>query len=318
MMMPHQFAFKAVRRLYSNYERGRSYPLKQRVWDYQFACSDRPERVFLIVTAGDQVDNAAWTAASFLTHSKLLSDGIGLVFCLDSPANPQENEQRLASSFPQARIMTTSAVLSEPRKEFPRLGRFADSHPMGRKLACLVAFNQQSDVLYSDSDVLAFASPNELEEAITEIRPTYLGQSEASYDQATLAKIRSEGLKPPQPPLNAGFVFSPKGGLRGELANRLVPNPEEMDTSSPTWWWIEQTILSALFGDIGARVLPLDRYVVSLKRQLPFEDDVDYSKICARHFVSPVRHLMYKKGIPMLLAAGRGQWKLKESGRSRV
>ena len=35
---------------------------------------------------------------------------------------------------------------------------------MGRKLACLVAFNQRSDVLYSDSDVLAFAPPAELEE----------------------------------------------------------------------------------------------------------------------------------------------------------
>jgi hypothetical protein len=176
-----------------------------------------------------------------------------------------------------------------------------------------VAFNQRSDVLYSDSDVLGFAPPIELEEAINEIRPTYLGQSKPSYDQASLAKIRSEGLEPPKSPLNAGFVFSPKGGLKGELANRLVPNPEDMDSSSPTWWWIEQTILSALFGNMGARVLPLDRYVVSLKRQLPFEQDVDYSRICARHFVSPVRHLMYKKGIPMLLEKGRREWKRRGS-----
>ncbi len=314
--MPHQFAFKAIRRLYSNYERGRSYPLRQRIWDYQFRCGDRQDRVFLIVTAGDQVNNAAWVAASFLTYSKLLRECFGLVFCLDSPAEPKEDERRLGSSFPQAQIVTTSAVLGEPRNEFPRLGRFADSHPMGRKLGCLVAFNQRSDVLYSDSDVLGFAPPIELEEAIDEVRPTYLGQSEPSYDQASLAKIRSEGLEPPKSPLNAGFVFSPKGGLKGELANRLVPNPEDMDSSSPTWWWIEQTILSALFGNMGARVLPLDRYVVSLKRQLPFEQDVDYSRICARHFVSPVRHLMYKKGVPMLLEKGRREWKLRASSRA--
>ncbi len=70
-----------------------------------------------------------------------------------------------------------------------------------------------------------------------------------------------------------------------------------MDSSSPTWWWIEQTILSALFENMGARVLPLDHYVVSLKRQWPFEQDVDYSKICAGILFLPVRHLMYKTGI---------------------
>ena len=86
-----------------------------------------------------------------------------------------------------------------------------------------------------------------------------------------------------------------------------------MNSSSPTWWWIEQTILSALFGNMDARALPLDRYVVSLKRQLPFEEDVDYAKICVRHFVSPVRHLMYKKGIPLLLKQGRRDWKLRGS-----
>jgi hypothetical protein len=304
-MTPQQFAFRAIRRLYSFYERSRSYPIRRRVWDYRFACADRQERVYLIVAAGDQVNNAAWAAASFLTHSKVLRESFGLVFCLDSLADHQQDEKRLRSSFPQAQIVTTSTVLSETLKEFPRLRRFADSHPMGRKLACLVAFNQWSDVLYSDTDVLAFAPPIELEEAINESRSTYLGQAEPSYDPASLARVRSEGLAPPQPPLNAGFVFAPKGGLRGELANRLVPNPEEIDSSSPTWWWIEQTILSALFGNIGARALPLDRYVVSLKRQRPFEEDVDYSKICARHFVSPVRHLMYKKGIPMLLEEGR-------------
>ena len=167
--------------------------------------------------------------------------------------------------------------------------------------------------IYSDSDILAFAPPAELEAAINESRPTYIGQSEASYDQRTFAKLRSEGLAFPEPPLNAGLLAYPKGSLRGELASRIVLDPEEMDSSSPTWWWIEQTILSAMFGNIGARVLPMDRYVVSLKRQLPFEEDVDYSKICARHFVAPVRHLMYKKGIPMLLEKGRREWKLRGS-----
>jgi hypothetical protein len=317
-MRPHQFVFKAIRRLYSNYERGRSYPVRQRVWNYQFATSDRQERVFLIVTAGDQVSNAAWTAASFLTQSKLLKEGFGLVFCLDSPANPPSDGQRLATSFPQARILTTTAVLSELRTEFPRLGRFADFHPLGRKLACLVAFGQQSDVLYSDSDILAFAQLSELENAINEKRCVYIGQSEESYDTIALRRIQAEGLAPSEPPLNSGLLSYSKGDLRGDLASRIVPDPEEMDSSSKTWWWTEQTVLSAVFSSMEAKVLPMDRYVVSLKRQLPFEEDVDYSRICVRHFVAPVRHLMYSKGIPRLLAKARRQWKLKDPVHGRV
>jgi hypothetical protein len=316
-MRASQFVFKAVRRLYSNYERSRSYPQRQRIWDYSFTCNDRQERVFLIITAGDQINNAAWTAASFLTQSALIRESFGLVFCLDGPAKPAGDEQKLASSFPRARILTSSTILSELGTELPQLVRFANYHPMGRKLASLVAFNRLSDVLYSDSDVLGFAPPTELEEAIEEHRPTYIGQSEASYDSVTLARIRSEGLQPPDPPLNAGFVFAHRAGVPGELANRLSPDPEKTDPSSPTWWWIEQTILSGLFGRLGATVLPMDRYVVSLKRQLPFEEDVDYSRICVRHFVAPVRHLMYKKGIPLLLAKGRHQWKLRQCDRSR-
>jgi hypothetical protein len=313
-MTPHQFVFKAIRRLYSNYERGRAYPLRQRIWDYQFASTDRQERMFLIITSGDQVNNAAWAAASFLTQSTLIREDFELVFCLDGPAEPQDDEQRLASSFPEARILTTSAVLNELRKEFPRIGRFADSHPLGRKLACLVGLGERSTVIYSDSDILAFAELPELENAVKESRSTYIGQSEASYDQMTFEKLRSEGLSFPDPPLNSGLLSYPKSSLRGELADRIVPAPEEMKSSSPTWWWIEQTILSGMFGSMGATVLPMDRYVVSLKRQLPFEEDVDYSNICARHFVAPVRHLMYAKGIPILLRKGRRQWKRKPAG----
>ena len=55
----------------------------------------------------------------------------------------------------------------------------------------------------------------------------------------------------------------------------------------------------------GAKPLPRKRYVVSTQRQFYFEEDVDYDQMSLRHFVTPVRHLMYSKGMPKLWK----QWK---------
>jgi hypothetical protein len=49
------------------------------------------------------------------------------------------------------------------------------------------------------------------------------------------------------------------------------------------------------------RALPEARYVVSARRQFYWEGDVDYDAIVARHFITPVRHVMYRKGMPIIL-----------------
>ena len=52
-----------------------------------------------------------------------------------------------------------------------------------------------------------------------------------------------------------------------------------------------------------ANALPLDQYcyVISTKRQFWLDQDVDYDRICTRHFTGPVRHLMYSRGYGYLL-----------------
>ena len=52
---------------------------------------------------------------------------------------------------------------------------------------------------------------------------------------------------------------------------------------------------------IAPSYLPRSRYVVSAQRQFYFEEDVCYDQIAVRHFITPVRHLMYSKGMPKLL-----------------
>jgi hypothetical protein len=54
-----------------------------------------------------------------------------------------------------------------------------------------------------------------------------------------------------------------------------------------------------------AQPLPHDRYVVNLRRQFYWERDANYKTIAARHFTGPVRHVMYRYGMPAILEQSR-------------
>jgi hypothetical protein len=299
------FAFKVVRRLVANYERARPYPLRRRVFDYEFRASEEFDPVLLIVTAGSYLKDAAWAAASILTQGKCVQPELSVVFCIDGETDPAE-ERLLRRSFPTARILRTADVLESIQHTFPRLARFAEAHPMGRKLAALLHFSQLSGVLYSDSDILAFRPLDEVALAIRDRKPAFLAGEGPRYDKKTLLAATRQGLQPAAS-LNSGFLYSPKGWMNSDLVEKMVPAPEEMDATSPTWWWIEQTILGVLYG--GAKSFDPEGYVVSMCRQLPFDRDLDYSQVHLRHFVSSVRHLMYLKGMPLVFRHQANGWK---------
>ena len=56
---------------------------------------------------------------------------------------------------------------------------------------------------------------------------------------------------------------------------------------------------------LHAEPLSSSRYVISIRRQFYWEKDVDYTNIVARHFTGPVRHVMYKYGIPIILSQSK-------------
>ncbi|MFM6623620.1 MAG: hypothetical protein ACKPJO_31330, partial [Dolichospermum sp.] len=87
----------------------------------------------------------------------------------------------------------------------------------------------------------------------------------------------------------------PHSALNIEICDYLLS--EQYDSNS---WFVEQTILAVLMKQAGGTPLSKSKYVVSSQRQFYFEKDVNYHQISVRHFVTPVRHLMYSKGMPLL------------------
>jgi len=117
----------------------------------------------------------------------------------------------------------------------------------------------------------------------------------ASVDQAIVDRSRQLGLEY-DARFNSGLLYVPKGALAIDQAAQLLA-----DWRPPVHWFTEQTVLNALMQHAHAQPLPQERYVVSARRQFYWETDEDYGKIVARHFVSPVRHVMYRYGIPLIL-----------------
>ena len=302
--------FRGARRIWSIFERKRKYRYAQDIWRYRFGSGSSNDKVFLVVTAGHYLKDAAWTAASWLTNSPAIA-GMSLVFSVDGAANHEEMEQ-IESSFPEARFVTTTQMVYEIEGRYPRLAAFAEDHPLGRKLASIIAFSDLNDIVYSDSDVLLFDTPTEIQTAICGRKAMYLQNPEPAYDQATVQNAFNSGFEVAER-VNSGVLYAPVGFLSGEVAELVVPLPRDVDRTSPTWWWIEQTILSVLLRAAQATPLPMERYSCSMQRQWPFEKDIDYSTTCLRHFVSPVRHLMWLKGVPLLKRKFAHKWELKQT-----
>jgi hypothetical protein len=69
-----------------------------------------------------------------------------------------------------------------------------------------------------------------------------------------------------------------------------------------------------LMRNAQAQPLPRDRYVIRICPQFYWKLDVDYESIAARHFTGPVRHVMYRYGMPAILEQGRLARSEKQSG----
>ena len=65
-------------------------------------------------------------------------------------------------------------------------------------------------------------------------------------------------------------------------------------------WFIDQTVIALLMGAVGGQPLPADRYVVSTRGQFYFEPELPSAGLVARHYTTPVRHLMYGRAMPLL------------------
>ena len=252
----------------------------------------------LLLTPPGGVADAAWTAHSFLRQL----GGFHPAVCLLLDALPGTPAAEKAAStwrrlFPGAEVCLSSEPGEALAAQAPKVAALARTHPLGRKLAGLLYFQSKGDVIYADSDVLVFGPAPELEAALRAGGPPLYNQDvgQLHADAGLLAYASRIGAPAPARNLNSGLLFLPRGCLDIGLAERLLAGAERTDS-----WFIEQTVVALLMGAAGAQPLPSDRYVVSTHGQFFFEPELPSAGLTARHFTSPVRHLMYGRAMPLL------------------
>ena len=283
-------------------ERRRQYFIRHKILGFAPIGAGCGPAVLAVLTTPSTFLEALWVAWSWL---RFLAPCVGLNLYVDGAVTAFQ-EQTVSRLFPGSVIYQVSTFLRKHAPERLCSNLFVQTYPLGKKLALVLAAQANFDVLYCDDDVLAFNQPAELEAAITKKDRVCLFNQQpgyGSFDPWVLGRASELGVSH-APDLNAGLMWIPRGSLSLALAHQLL---EGWHTGVAHPWFTEQTVCAVLMKVAGGEALPADRYDVSMARQFYWQPDVDYSVIAARHFVFPVRHVMYIKGLPCLLAQATGQ-----------
>ena len=297
----HGAVRKALTRPLWWWQKHRPWPIRERVFRlprHAVEPAGTPNRLVL-QAAPNSLADAAWAAYGFLRHLDRPGARLGLTLHVDTA----DSEALARASAHWTRLFPGSLVLSthEPVERLagraPALAAFARTNPTGRKLAVLLDAQERTGVLFVDSDVLLFRFPAELAESLDRGAPARYNPEggELNGDARLVAHARRAGWPTPAG-LNSGLLFIPRGSLSISKVERLLASGE----FDPASWFVEQTAVALLLTAAGAQALPGARYVVSTRGQFYGDSDLDYGEIVTRHFTTPVRHLMYGRGMPLL------------------
>jgi hypothetical protein len=285
---------KATTKPFWYWDRCRPYPIRFRICDFE-PIESQGDIVFVVLSTPKTFFDglwSAWSAMRFLSHLvtlHLFVDGVIL-------PSYQSAVRRL---FPGAQLHSLREYVAKTEMmEASWYQRLAPHHPLSHKLALLLALQVEHSVLYSDSDVLFFSEPDEIISALSQKSvPLYLGERGDHHDPWIVSRAGEVDLCI-TPGFNSGLLWIPKNSFSPGIVSNLLDGWEPPVTS----WYTEQSTLSVLMNAAQAQSLPMDRYVIHTGRRFYWEKDVDYRAIIARHFVTPVRHVMYLKGMPYLMA----------------
>ena len=210
---------------------------------------------------------------------------------------PETEKAAAQELFPGISIYSVGPLVASLCERSPGLASFVHRHPLGRKLALLLSLSDQGALLFSDHDVLAFNTPVELLSFAEKDLACYIMEEREGNSDPTVLE-RAEALDLDYySRFNSGLLYIPQHALSAKLAAQLLATWQAPATS----WFTEQSVLNVLMRNANAHPLPNSRYVVTTRRQFYWEKDVDYSKIAARHFTGPVRHVLYRAGMPAIL-----------------
>lgn len=236
--------------------------------------------------------NLVWALKSFYWASRrrytlcIHDDGT-----LDAAARSE-----LCRHFPDARLIDRKQADREvlsTLETYRRCWEFRNTNHLSPKLFDFRHYLQSERMLLLDSDVLFFAEPTELLRRIED--PNYRRNS-VNEDDATAYTVdpadvqKHLGLNMPER-FNSGLGVIHADSLKSEWIEEFLTLPGVLGH----FWRIEQTLFALCSAKFGVELLPQE-YRVSLTRGI---------KNCvSKHYVGPVRHLMFGEGMRELKHRG--------------
>lgn len=261
-------------------------------------CASTPDAgVLLVLTTPASWYDAVWSAWSYLRY---LGGRLHLTIACDG-VPPLELTAAAFRLFPGSEVINVRTLVASLDDGRP-LREFAAHNPFGNKLRLVMAMQERSPVLYSDSDVLVHNTPVEILDHLDRQpdTPLYMQSEALCGDPWVMQRAADLGTS-----LNERFNFGQVWVPRGSLSTTRVSELLRGWTPECNGYFAEQSIVSVLLTEAGGIGLPIDRYVANAQRMFYFENDVDYRSLACRHYVNLIRHLMYSRGIPLLLGSAR-------------
>jgi len=206
--------------------------------------------------------------------------------------------EALRHHFPDCRIILRSeadAQIAKVLRGFRRCLEFRNTNIFGPKLFDVIAFLESNRMGLFDSDLLFFKEPAAYLDRVEDpaFRKNVFNPDCTSNAYTVKPQIVREHLGfELQPGVNAGFGMVHKESIRWEWIEEFLTLPGILQGHP---WRIEQTLHALCSSRYGVELLPSD-YTVYLKNGLgdrPF-----------RHYVGPIRHLMYREGMSSLIRQG--------------
>ena len=245
-----------------------------------------------VLTSQQDWLNLLWALKSFYRAS-----GRRYALCIHDDGTLEENARReLQCHFPDARFIArddADRTVLPTLEGFPRCRAFRESNHLSPKLFDFRQYLQSDRMLLVDSDVLFFENPVELLRRIedrTYRLNSFNEDDETAYTVDPQDVLSRFGLIMPER-FNSGLGLVHADSLMLEWIEDFLALPGILGH----FWRIEQTLYALCSARFGVELLPAE-YRVSL--QAGIENCV------AKHYVGPVRHLMYGEGMRTLRQRG--------------
>jgi hypothetical protein len=237
-----------------------------------------------------------WTLVGFYEFSRRRDP---LLIYSDGTLTP-DHCAGILKVFPNAQIVDrhhTDAIMTAALAEYPNCRRYRRSQPCALRIVDLPVVCDSRFILMVDSDILFFQEPAELNRRLDARQPggfVFQRDIQDAYF-ASRDRIRADfGIDLP-PAANCGIMLADVSGFHHDWLERWLCRPEIF-----THGWSEQT-LWAMYGAMHRADHLGEEYDLRMTRGLS-------PRAVMKHYVKPIRDLMYMEGIPHLagLLAARG------------